>query len=67
MIELNVKEMTCGHCVGAVTRAVRSSHTHASWFLVEFGRERSPRAPRRLGAAQVGAQGIGTDMFKETS
>jgi len=24
MIELNVKEMTCGHCVGAVTRAVKS-------------------------------------------
>lgn len=24
MIELNVKEMTCGHCVAAVTRAVKS-------------------------------------------
>ena len=24
MIELNVKQMTCGHCVGAVTRAVKS-------------------------------------------
>ncbi|MGE0873635.1 MAG: heavy-metal-associated domain-containing protein [Burkholderiales bacterium] len=24
MIELNVKDMTCGHCVGAVTRAVKS-------------------------------------------
>ena len=24
MIELNVKEMTCGHCVTAVTRAVKS-------------------------------------------
>ena len=24
MIELNVKDMTCGHCVGAVTRAVRT-------------------------------------------
>ena len=24
MIELNVKGMTCGHCVGVVTRAVKS-------------------------------------------
>lgn len=24
MIDLNVKDMTCGHCVSAVTRAVKS-------------------------------------------
>ena len=24
MIELNVKDMTCGHCITAVTRAVKS-------------------------------------------
>lgn len=24
MIELSVKDMTCGHCVGAVTRAVKA-------------------------------------------
>lgn len=30
MIELNVKDMTCGHCVGAVTRAVKSVDAAAS-------------------------------------
>ena len=24
MIELNVKDMTCGHCVSTITRAIRS-------------------------------------------
>ena len=30
MIELNVQDMTCGHCVGAVTRAVKSMDPGAS-------------------------------------
>ena len=30
MIELNVQDMTCGHCVSAVTRAVKSMDPQAS-------------------------------------
>lgn len=30
MIELNVKDMTCGHCVGVVTRAVKSVDPQAN-------------------------------------
>jgi copper chaperone len=30
MTELNVQNMTCGHCVGAVTRAVKSVDPDAS-------------------------------------
>ncbi len=30
MIELNVKDMTCGHCVGVVTQAVKSVDPQAS-------------------------------------
>ena len=29
MIELNVKDMTCGHCVATITRAIRSLDTEA--------------------------------------
>ncbi|HEX6268300.1 MAG TPA: heavy-metal-associated domain-containing protein [Burkholderiales bacterium] len=30
MIELSVKDMTCGHCAGAVTRAVKSVDPQAN-------------------------------------
>ena len=30
MVELNVKDMTCGHCVGAVTQAVKSVDPRAT-------------------------------------
>ena len=30
MTELNVKNMTCGHCVNTVTRAIRSVDTNAA-------------------------------------
>jgi len=30
MLELNVKDMTCGHCAGVVTRAVKSVDPQAN-------------------------------------
>lgn len=30
MIELTVKDMTCGHCVGAVTKALKAVDPQAS-------------------------------------
>ena len=41
MTELNVQNMTCGHCVGAVTRAVKSVDPEASVQVdLESGRVR---------------------------
>lgn len=39
MIELNVNDMTCGHCVSAVTRAVRTVDPGAE-VLVDLGSKR---------------------------
>ena len=39
MIELNVKDMTCGHCVSAVTRAVRAVDPSAE-VQVDLGSKR---------------------------
>ena len=39
MIDLNVKHMTCGHCVSAVTRAVKSVDSAAD-VRVDLGGKR---------------------------
>ena len=50
MIELNVKDMTCGHCVSAVTRAVRAVDPGAE--ARGLG-QHSVRAGRRSSADQL--------------
>ena len=54
MIELDVKEMTCGHCIASVTRAVKSVDPSAA-VEVDLGSGRVRVAGRSSGGELIKA------------
>jgi len=59
MIEFEVKDMTCGHCVGAITKALQSVDGHARFTIDRARRlvtiESTDADPKQLQHAIAGA------------
>ena len=59
MIEFEVKDMTCGHCVGAITKALQSVDGHARFTIDRARRlvtiESTDVDPKQLQDAIAGA------------
>ena len=54
MIAFEVNDMTCGHCVSTITRAVKTADQDAS-VQIDLARHRVEIEPSRADAAQLRA------------
>jgi copper chaperone len=53
MISFQVKDMTCGHCIGSITKAVKAVDSGAR-VQIDLATHRVEIEPTKAGAAELG-------------